>query len=101
MEETEWVSIPTFMYRSDGAGGVEKRLFDHPDEIPDGVGWTDSPANVGAENATPPDSVGIEPPYDIHKFHKLRSELKRRTGKGTRPGTTKVQLIAMLKDLDS
>ena len=103
MNEQERTPVPTFRYRSDGAGGIEKRLFDHPDDIPGGERWTDSPARVNCAPEASDISVaadGLSPPYDVHKFHKLRLELQRRTGKGTRPGTTKVQLVAMLKKLD-
>ena len=31
---------PTWMYRSGGAS----KLFEHPDDVPEGEGWEDSPA---------------------------------------------------------
>lgn len=98
LELAKW--WPSWRYRGDGAGGVEKQLFQHPDDVPEGEGWTDSPAKCGDEPApdNPPDVLA--PPYDQHKFHVLRLELQRRTGKGPRPGTTKVQLVAMLEATD-
>ena len=35
-------SIPTFMYK-DGENGVIAKLFDHPDDVPKGEGWRESP----------------------------------------------------------
>ena len=105
LELAKW--WPSFRYRSDGegGGGVEKQLFQHPDDVPEGAGWVDSPARVNDAPEKPkpapaaPD--GIQPPYEAHKFHVLRLELQRRTGKGPRPGTTKVQLVAMLEATDA
>ncbi len=36
---------PTWMYRRAGDGAVEACIFD-ADEIPDGEGWRDTPANL-------------------------------------------------------
>ena len=100
---------PAFRYRSDGEGGVEKRIFQHPDEVPEAAGWVDSPARVDqapekpkpAPAAPDGDAAGIQPPYEAHKFPVLRSELKRRTGKGPKVGTRKGKLAAMLEATDA
>ncbi|MDJ0611864.1 MAG: hypothetical protein QNJ67_23025 [Kiloniellales bacterium] len=39
---------PTWMYRAGADGAVERRLFGHPDEVPAGEGWADSPAAAAA-----------------------------------------------------
>ena len=105
MEETERAPWPTFRYRRGADGGLEKKLFQHPADVPEGEDWEDSPAKCRDEPVddpapdNPPDVLA--PPYEEHGFHKLRLELQRRTGKGPRPGTTKVDLIAMLEALDA
>lgn len=40
----------TCRYRLDGQGEVERKIFDHPDLIPDGEGWADTPAKLKAEH---------------------------------------------------
>ena len=104
---------PTFGYRRGEDGGVEKDIFDG--EVPEG--WVDSPAKVdgamadGWDNSVdlerdavvveaPADSA-LSKPYEDHTFNVLRAEFKRRTGKGPNPGTNKLELIQMLKDLDA
>ena len=37
---------PTWMYRLGAEGAVERHLFGHPDEVPEGEGWTESPAGL-------------------------------------------------------
>jgi hypothetical protein len=39
----------TCRYRRDSEGEVERKIFDHPDLIPDGEGWVDTPAKLKAE----------------------------------------------------
>lgn len=43
---------PTCMYKRGAFGRVESRIFDHPDDVPEG--WYDSPAKVPAEAASKP-----------------------------------------------
>ena len=104
---------PTFGYRLGEDGEIEKEIFDgEPSE-----GWYDSPADVPryASPAAPPAApapvpepalpvgggIEITAPYGKHKFNDLRAELVRRTAKGPPVGTNKIDLIAMLEDLDA
>ena len=48
---------PTWMYRTGADGAAERRLFGHPDEVPAGEGWADSPAAAEAR----PDSNAPAP----------------------------------------
>lgn len=92
--------VPTWMYRARN-GGIEDRLFEHPDDIPEGEGWRDTPAAFkDGHAAVNGEAEGLAAPYGRHGFHKLRLELQRRTGKGPRPGTKKTELIAMLEATD-
>ena len=43
-------SLPTWMYRSGPFGRIESHQFPHPDDIPEGAGWVDSPARVKSGN---------------------------------------------------
>ena len=55
-------------------------------------------------SATPESEVADETPakpYEDHKFNVLKTELKRRTGKGPKAGTSKAAVIGRLKDLDT
>lgn len=36
----------TCRYRLDEQGEEERKIFDHPDLIPDGEGWVDTPAKL-------------------------------------------------------
>ena len=104
---------PTFGYRLGEDGEIEKDVFDG--EPPEG--WYESPADVPryASPAPPPAAPALVPepalpvettaeitaPYGERTFNDLRSELKRRVGKGPPVGTNKPDLIAMLEDLDA
>ncbi len=98
---------PTFGYRRGENGEIEKDVFEG-EPLPDG--WVDSPAKVEETHykpsapvvriVAPPENV-LAPPYADHKFNDLKSELKRRTGKGPQTGTNKVTLIQMLEELDA
>lgn len=105
---------PLWGYRRGDDGGIDKDLFDG--ELP--VGWYDSPAKVTTFAASQPLKVGdrvtvgaealeviatipLAPPYDAHNANVIKAEIKRRTGKGVKPGTTKAQMAAMLADLDA
>lgn len=107
-------SLPTFMYRLGEDGECEKRLFDHPDDIPASRRWVDSPARINDAPVRAPaapvgkKSAGTEgapapltPPYDQHGFRELRAELKRRTGKGSKPGTSMEKLIELMEATDA
>ena len=101
--------VPTFMYRLGEDGECEKRLFDHPGDIPNGQRWVDSPARINdaPERAPAPASAPVAeqeetpasmaPPYNQYGFRELRTELKRRTGKGSKPGTSMEKLIELLE----
>lgn len=107
---------PTWGYRKGADGAVEKQLFDGA--LP--AGWADSPARVDEAKATPmPPKAGpvmltpgeaasemaaaggIAPPYDQHAPAQLNAEIKRRTGKGMKPGTSQAEMVERLKDLDA
>ncbi len=45
---------PTWMYRAGADGAVERRLFGHPDAVPAGEGWADSPAAVSHPESDAP-----------------------------------------------
>ena len=91
-------------FRAYGPGGCEKRWLGDNAETPDG--WHDTIADaLGAyiapaktkKPAPPTSNAAIDPPYADHAMGTLSAELKRRTGKGSRPGTKKVDLIATLE----
>ncbi len=44
--DTERESRPTCMYKNGPFGKPMSKVFDHPDDIPAGEGWVDSPAKV-------------------------------------------------------
>ena len=52
---------PTWMYREG-----ESRLFQHPDDVPAGEGWVDSPVKVGKQQQapTPPSEAPVEAPVE-------------------------------------
>jgi hypothetical protein len=108
---------PTFGYRRGEDGEIEKDIFDG-EPLP--AGWVGSPAEVDEvagvvslsfstksapvlPGAAPveDDARSLFKPYEDHKFNALKSEYKRRTGKGAKTGTNKVTLIQMLADLDA
>ena len=119
MDDTEQApvrkSMPTFMYRLGEDGECEKQLFDHPDDIPAGRRWVDSPARINdaperppaaaaataASDATDDAPAPLAPPYSQHGFRELRAELKRRTGKGSKPGTSMEKLIELMDATDT
>lgn len=109
-------SVPTFMYRLGEDGECEKQLFDHPEDIPAGRMWVDSPARINdapvrapaapvgkksADAATEEAPAPLAPPYNQHGFRELRAELKRRTGKGSKPGTSMEKLIELMEATDA
>lgn len=116
---------PTCGYRMGEDGEIECEVFET--KLP--KGWADSPANVTAKRTKAkavPDDVpepddgwdvvldqpatdpqpatipaeGLSPPYDQYGFTDLRAELKRRTGKGPRYGSTTLDIVAMLEATD-
>ena len=57
MEEEERRPEPTWMYRH----GSEPQLFQHPDDVPEGEGWEDSPAKCLAPKAVAEKPVAEAP----------------------------------------
>ena len=116
---------PTFGYRRGEDGGIEKDVFEG-EPLPEG--WADSPAKVddrpgrtrpvapftdGLTEGLPPGvkrdpwvppseplEASLSLPYEDHKFNDLKSEYKRRTGKGPTAGTNKETVVRMLQKLD-
>lgn len=72
----------TWRYRYRADAKPEGRLFDHPDEVPDGMGWVDSPADC--QDRPPADSPPLEVGQIIH---------------GTRPDET-LQVVSVVGPLD-
>ena len=95
-------------------GGVEKKLFNHPDDIPGAEGWTDSPAKCDGPPAnglakiteTPlPEKVNVtflskeieDMPVDEVKVKDLRSRYTELTGKKFKFGVTKDSMQQMIR----
>ena len=92
---------PSWRYRGDGDGGIEKRLFEHPDDAPAGEGWVDSPAYVKSDTAPPERQIEAPGGETISKYadmgwKELRAEYKKRMGKGPRPSMKADDLIREL-----
>lgn len=118
-QQIERPSLPTWRYRASKDSEFEKRLFDHPDDVPDGEGWVDSPANIGSAPPAParleaeePEATETEPEPATTSavntpkaalrelgWNDLRAEYRRVFGKGVRAGMSRDTVIAELEAL--
>jgi len=107
----------TWRYRYRAGGKPESRLFDHPADIPEDEGWTDSPAKCQeppAPRGTLPsvDPAPVEPPADDQNpavniedmptdevsMAQIRARYTEVTGNKAKVGFTKAQIQAMIRD---
>lgn len=56
------MTLPTWVYRADGQGGVESRLLKTPRDVAEaGDGWADSPHALIWGPLDPPDNGQVDP----------------------------------------
>lgn len=85
---------PCWRYRSDGEGGIEKQLFQHPDNVPGGQGWKDSPAYFKDAPASVHAETGA---LSGMGWKDLRAAYKEKFGKGVGPGMTREDVLERLQ----
>lgn len=110
----------TWRYRYRAGGKPEGRLFDHPADVPEDDGWTDSPAKCQEPPAprgtlppvdpapdaegygkysTNPPAVNVEDmPTDEVSMAQIRARYTEVTGNKAKVGFTKAQIQAMIRD---